>query len=414
MKILLINQAFYPDVVSTAQHLTDLALALRQRGHEVTVVAGDHGYDDAGRRFARRETYAGIRIFRVSYSAFGKMARWRRALDFASFLFNLSLRLALLPRQDAVVGLTSPPLVAAIGNLFCRLKGGRFFYWVMDLNPDEAVAAGWLDEASLVAHFLARLGRWSFKKSHHVVVLDRFMKDRVVRRYGVDSAKVSVLPPWAHDAHLSPMTAADNPFRRSHGLQGKFVVMYSGNHSACHPLDTLLDAALRYRADRGVVFYFIGGGSRTVDVKRFKEKHELTNIVQLGYQPLPQLSESLSAADLHVTVMGAPFVGIVHPCKIYGILSVGRPFVFIGPRESPMGDLIRESGLGAQVDAGQPEALAQAIERARRFSSPELERIASQSIALKDKNYSQSGLCASLVSTLESVVLKVENKRGIR
>ena len=37
MKILLLNQAFHPDVVSTGQHATDLALELTAAGHEVTV-----------------------------------------------------------------------------------------------------------------------------------------------------------------------------------------------------------------------------------------------------------------------------------------------------------------------------------------------------------------------------------------
>ena len=40
MTILILNQAFYPDVAATAQHATDLAFELRKRGHEVTVVAG--------------------------------------------------------------------------------------------------------------------------------------------------------------------------------------------------------------------------------------------------------------------------------------------------------------------------------------------------------------------------------------
>jgi hypothetical protein len=35
MRITLINQAFHPDVVSSGQHLADLALHLAGRGHEV-------------------------------------------------------------------------------------------------------------------------------------------------------------------------------------------------------------------------------------------------------------------------------------------------------------------------------------------------------------------------------------------
>ena len=46
MKILLLNQCFYPDVVSTAQHASDLVAALTARGHEVTAVASTRAYDN--------------------------------------------------------------------------------------------------------------------------------------------------------------------------------------------------------------------------------------------------------------------------------------------------------------------------------------------------------------------------------
>src|SRR5213075_2325826 len=115
MKILLLNQAFHPDVVSSGQHLTDLALALVERGHAVTVVTGRRAYDNPGVRFARRERWNGIEIIRVASTGFGKAAKWKRAADFASFMACCCCRLAALPRHDAVVALTSPPLVSFIG-----------------------------------------------------------------------------------------------------------------------------------------------------------------------------------------------------------------------------------------------------------------------------------------------------------
>ena len=112
MKVLLLNQCFYPDVVSTAQHLTDLALELAAQGHEVTVVAGRRGYDDTEARFPARERWRGVDIIRIPTLGLGKKARWRRAADFASFLMCCVLRLLVVPRQDAVVALTSPPLIS--------------------------------------------------------------------------------------------------------------------------------------------------------------------------------------------------------------------------------------------------------------------------------------------------------------
>jgi hypothetical protein len=51
------------------------------------------------------------------------------------------------------------------------------------------------------------------------------------------------------------------------------------------------------------------------------------------------LSASLCSADLHLVVMGPPFVGMIHPCKVYNILALGLPFLAIGPKESHLTDL---------------------------------------------------------------------------
>ena len=336
MRILLLNQCFYPDVVSTAQHLTDLATALTSRGHEVTVIASDRGYDDPATRFKRREIWNGVEIIRIPSLSFGKNNFWRRALNFASFLFVCSLRLLTLRRFDVVIALTSPPLISFLGALFVKLKGGSFCFWVMDLNPDEAIAAGWLDEKSLTSRVLQRLLNYSLEVSSRTVVLDRFMKERVIAK-GVDSARIAVVPPWSHDDHVHYSAKGREEFRLRHGLAEKFVVMYSGNHSPCHPLDTLLDAARVLHDRPELVFCFIGGGSEQVKVRELAT--HLSNVKCLPYQPLNELSNSLSAADLHVVVMGDEFVGIVHPCKVYNIMSIGAPALYIGPTPSHVTDI---------------------------------------------------------------------------
>src|SRR5882724_5861025 len=100
MKVLLLNQCFFPDVVSTAQYLTDLATELVERGHSVTVIAGNRGYDDPTLRFPRREVWKGITIIRIPTLTFGKQSKWRRALNFACFLSCCALQLIRLRPFD--------------------------------------------------------------------------------------------------------------------------------------------------------------------------------------------------------------------------------------------------------------------------------------------------------------------------
>jgi colanic acid biosynthesis glycosyl transferase WcaI len=338
-RVLLLNQTFHPDVMATAQYLADLALALRARGHTVTVVTSRRAYDQPEKVFPAEEEWRGIRIHRIWSSRFGKLAKWRRAVDFATFILACCWQLLWLPRQDVTVALTSPPLISWIAAWFTRLRGGRFCYWVMDLNPDEAVAAGWLRAGSPVARVLESFSRFSLRTAARIVVLDRFMAERV-RHKEIRAARITVLSPWSQDEQVRFDAAGRDAFRREQGWENQFVVMHAGNHSPCHPLDTVMQAAAELRDEPGIVFCFQGGGSGLARVRAFAAEHQLPNVVCLPYQPVSRLAGALSAADAHVVVMGNEFVGTIHPCKIYNALAVGAPIVYVGPAESHVTDLL--------------------------------------------------------------------------
>src|SRR5690242_3671469 len=118
MRFLLLNQTFHPDLSATAQYLSDLALALVQREHQVTVITGRHPYDTPGAKFDREELWQGIRILRVTSTRFGKRARLGRTIDALTFLISCTLRLAITSRPDVIVVLTSPPLISFVAACF--------------------------------------------------------------------------------------------------------------------------------------------------------------------------------------------------------------------------------------------------------------------------------------------------------
>jgi hypothetical protein len=62
--------------------------------------------------------------------------------------------------------------------------------------------------------------------------------------------------------------------------------------------------------------------------------------------------------------MGDAFKGILHPSKIYNILAVGSPFLFIGPDESHVSELIaatRYMGPAMLANHGESQRAAQMI-----------------------------------------------------
>jgi glycosyltransferase involved in cell wall biosynthesis len=383
MRILLLNQAFHPDVVSTAQHASDLARKLVREGHEVTVVCGRRAYDNPSERFPALEDWQGVHILRILSTGFGKSTRIRRMLDFSSFLVVCLFRVMARRRFDLIVSMTSPPLLCAIAALAAQMRGAKLVLWVMDLNPDQAIAAGWLRPTSWAAGALNGLLDYSLRVAARVVVLDRFMQKRIVEK-GVPAERVTIIPPWSHDDAVYFDEHGRERFRAEHGLAGRFVVMYSGNHSPCHPLSTLLLAAKQLAQNPRIVFCFIGGGSELCHVKTFAAENGLENIVCLPYQPLAELRCSLSAADMHCVVLGDSYVGIVHPCKIYNVLNIGTPFLYIGPPESHVQDLIADNRLeNSSYRAGHGEDRSIVLQILRAASAQQLQAPALKSAAAK-------------------------------
>ncbi len=408
MKILLLNQTFYPDVMATGQYLGELAAALAEKGHEVTVVTGRRAYDEPEKLFPARETWRGVRIVRISSTRFGKRAKWRRAADFASFIVNCCARLVFMRRHDVVMALTTPPLISFIGAWRAKLWRARFCYWVMDMNPDEAVAAGWLRADSFLGRMLERMSRFSFRRANRIIALDRFMRDRIIAK-GIAPGKISVIPPWSQDNDVRFDEAGREQFRKAHGLAGKFVVMYAGNHSPVHPLDTLMQAAERLKDGPSIAFCFIGGGSEFKRVKRWAEEwgkaesgKQKVEILCLPYQPLNQLSASLSAADAHAIIMGAAMLGLVHPCKIYNALAVQVPIIYIGPKPSHVTEILDRLGdkyPSIRVAHGEADILAEQIQELRQKTAGGRQPSSTEVTA----TFSKGVLLPELIAALEEL-----------
>jgi glycosyltransferase involved in cell wall biosynthesis len=270
----------------------------------------------------------------------------------------------------------------------------------MDLNPDQAIITGAVRSTALSARLLERANHAAAHHSRAVIALDPFMAARVRHRWQLDG-NLAVLPPWPHEDHISPIPHSENPFRTRHNLQGKRVVMYSGNLSPVHPVDTILQAAFELREDPRLVFVFIGEGGQKAAIEAAIRRHGLERVLLLPYQPLAELRYSLSAADAHLVSMGTDMVGIVHPCKVYGAMAAARPVLYLGPRESHIGDLLVRFDIGWQVEHGDVAGAVAALREIAAAPEAELSARGDRARAALTAELSQSHLLSAFCDVLE-------------
>src|SRR5262249_11311588 len=141
MRLIILNQFFYPDHSATSQLMTELAESLVTRGLVVTALAGRGRYN-GGDKLSPREEFKGVRIERAWATSFGKRSAVGRVLDYLSFYVGASWKLLLLPKHDIILALTTPPFIGLVALLIGRLRGMRIVSLVQDVYPDIAVALG--------------------------------------------------------------------------------------------------------------------------------------------------------------------------------------------------------------------------------------------------------------------------------
>jgi glycosyltransferase involved in cell wall biosynthesis len=404
--LLVFSQVFVPDPASVGQHMADVAFEMARRGHRVVVYAARRGYEDPSVRYPAREMLNGVDVRRLAFASFGKRNLMVRAFGTLMFILQCAVRALFTRNLGGVFFSTSPPLVGGAAALVKIVRGVPIAYWAMDLNPDQLIAMGKIRARSVTARVLERINRFLLGHSSLVIPLDRFMAERI-RGRGVPDARLVVIPPWPHESHLEgPAAAAEgaaNPFRQRHGLEGKFVVMYSGNHSPANPLTTLLEAAVRLRERGDVQFLFVGGGLGKREVEAYIREHGLGNVTSLPYQPLAELGHSLGAADLHVVSLGEAMVGIIHPCKIYGAMAVGRPVLFLGPEPSHIADLLDHHDIGWHVSHGDVEGAVGAVEAAAATPAARRGAMGAEARRVLHSGLGQAMLCGRLCDHLEQI-----------
>lgn len=399
--LLVISQVYVPDPASVGQHMADAAAEMVRRGWRVKVLTANRGYDDPSLKYKKHEVIDGVEIRRLPLSSFGKSSIVLRLIAGTIFM-ALCIAHGLVTRGVACILVsTSPPMCSIAAIVLGFLKRSPIKYWVMDLNPDQMIELGKIAERSIPARAFNWLNRRILNYAADVVALDRFMAERINRKRDV-THKMSVMPPWPHEDRLEVVRHSENPFRREHGLDGTFVIMYSGNHGFSTPVTTVLQAALKLRDIENLVFMFIGGGVGKKEVDETIAREKPRNIRSLPYQPFSGLRYSLSAADVHLVSVGNDVVGVVHPCKVYGAMAVARPILLLGPDPCHVSDIIREHNIGWQIQHGDVDGAIATIDRILQTPAEELHAMGQQARSLAMEQFSKGELLGRFCDVLES------------
>ncbi len=365
MRILIYSYNYYPEPIGIAPLMTELAEGLVQRGHSVRVVTAMPWYpaneispEYQGKWFLTEEKN-GVKIQRCYVWVNQKRGFIHRALFELSFLF-FSLFQALKGESPDIILLTIPGLPVCLpAALVGWLYRVPIILNLQDILPDAAVHVGLISNQKLIKVF-EKLEQFAYATATKIsVIADVFTQNLLAK--GVEKDKIVEVPNWVDINFVRPLPKENNEFRHANHLDGKFIVLYSGNIALTQPLETLIEAASQLTHIPEIAIVIVGKKEALNRLRKHSEKKDATNVTLLPFQPRHELPEMLSAADVSMVIQKQNVIAFNMPSKIQVLLASGRPIIASVPEEGTAAKAINKSGGGVVIPPENADILAKTI-----------------------------------------------------
>jgi glycosyltransferase involved in cell wall biosynthesis len=371
MKILIISQYFWPENFK----INDVALGLKERGHEVEIITGKPNYP-TGKFFIgysflnkREELWNGIKIHRSALIPRGKGKGLQLFINYLSFAILGSIRIIFINNSyDKIIVFEPSPITVGIPAIIAKIKfRAPIYFWVHDLWPASISAAGGIKNKYVIKIF-EYLTIFIYKYCKVILVQSKAFIPYICKQ-GINTNKLIYYPNTTEDYYHYKIPETQLLSSMPNG----FKIMFAGNIGEAQSFDTLLTAAKLLKDEGKVVNWLILGDGRLKEyVKKIIIEYGLEeNFILLGAHSGEKMPAYFSCADiLLVSLKNDPIFSLTIPSKLQSYLACGKPI--IGNLNGEGSRIIEEAQAGFTSKAEDPFSLCLAINQALNLSQDEL------------------------------------------
>ena len=328
MRILIVTQYFWPENFK----INDIALALKERGHEVFILTGKPNYPNGkfskGYTFFNKkiEFWNGIKIYRSPIIPRGKGKGIQLFVNYISFSIFASIKLLFIKNKfDKIFVYEPSPITVGIPGIVAKYKfNAPLYFWAQDLWPESISAAGGIKNKSVIS-VLDWLTRFIYKHSKKVLVQSKAFIPYILNQ-NIEKDKLVYYPNSTENYYQELSTDQELLKTLPKGIK----LMFAGNIGEAQSFDTLLQAASILQKELIDVKWIILGDGRMKDYvnQKIKELNLEDNFFLLGAFPSTEMPKYFSCADaLIVSLKKDPIFALTIPSKIQSYLACGKPII---------------------------------------------------------------------------------------
>lgn len=342
--------------------ITEVCEELVRRGHDVTALVGVPNYptgvvpDEYLGGKNRLQERNGVHIVRVEEvprkNGIAGLAR-----NYFSYMGAAKRKARELPGDfDIVFAYQTTPVLMAAPMRDAKLRSGcPAFLYCADIWPD-AVMAMLPKKLSFLMPVVKAASTRIYRDADFVATNSSAYVECFEKVHGFDPADLKYVPQYAEDTYLS-MNLDPSPSTKT-----RFMVM--GNIGRLQDMPSVLEAVNRIKHRDDFELHIVGTGSVIGDCERYVGDNGLEDkVIFHGRHPFEEMPDFYRMADacvLTLNVPRAPWISSTLPSRLQGYMAAGKPI--LAAISGSAAKVIRESGCGQAVPAGDSEGLAELME----------------------------------------------------
>lgn len=275
-------------------------------------------------------------------------------------------------KPDAVISGNTPTETQASIVKATVNSGGRFYYWLQDfysLAVDKLLRKKLPVIGRPIGAWYRRLDRHQFETSERIIAITEDFAPLLAREFSISPDRVAVIPNWALIEEI-PALSKDNPWSRKHGLDDKFVFLYSGTIGMKHNPALLLELARHHAGNPNVRVVVVSEGIGSEWLRENAASAGLNNLVLLPYQPFRDLPSVLATGDVLTGILEPDAGTFSVPSKTLSYLCAKRPLLLAMPEDNLAARIARGNGAAFIVDPHDIPGFISAAERL--YQSPKI------------------------------------------
>ncbi|MGN0414029.1 MAG: glycosyltransferase family 4 protein [Agathobacter sp.] len=364
MRLLIYAHYFVPDTASTGQILRELAEGMLDT-FDITVICVVPSYLGTIEGYYKtqkfyEENINGINVLRIRVPEFNKTNKISRIRNIVAYFLGAMRATFKVGKIDYVFAISQPPILGGLLGVWGKwIKHAKFIYNIQDFNPEQILAVGY-SKNKFITDVMMLFDKFSCRRSNLIITVGRDLVQTVAQRFkGEKVPKTVMINNWIDEKEIYPLPNDHlkvNEFKKKYNLDGKFVIMYSGNIGLYYDLENVIKVIEKFKpgiktADgREVVFSFVGSGSVLNQLVFYAKNNNMDNVIFIPYQDKKDLLYSLNAADVHLCISAKGIKGVSCPSKAYGIMAVGKPIIGVLEEGTEIRELIEQCNCGKCCD----------------------------------------------------------------